>query len=123
MTRDEVIALAREAGLKVAENISGVMLVGSPLENLPSIAHIDIDEMHRFANLIEDHLTWSDIHTCNPDCTKPACVSMRKAEAHAAAVEREACAALVQANADACEPGSMLQVYLASNAAAIRSRT
>ena len=55
MTRDEVIALAREAGLKVAENISGVMLVGSPLENLPSIAHIDIDEMHRFAALVAAH--------------------------------------------------------------------
>ena len=34
---------------------------------------------------------------------------------------REECAALVQANADACEPGSMLQVYLASSAAAIRA--
>jgi hypothetical protein len=38
----------------------------------------------------------------------------------AVAAERERCAALVQANADACTPGSMLQVCLASNAAAIR---
>ena len=36
--------------------------------------------------------------------------------------EREACAKLVQDNAMACEPGSMLQVYLASNATAIRAR-
>lgn len=96
MDKATVIALAREAGLKVAENISGVMLVGSPLENLPSIAHIDIDEMHRFAELIRDHLTWSDIHTCHPGCTKPPCVAMRKAEAHAAAVEREACAQVAE---------------------------
>ena len=36
--------------------------------------------------------------------------------------EREACAALVQANADACDAGSTLAIYLASNAAAIRAR-
>lgn len=42
-------------------------------------------------------------------------------EARAVARTREECAALVQANADACEPGSRLQVYLASNAAAIRA--
>jgi hypothetical protein len=40
----------------------------------------------------------------------------------AQAAEREACAKLVQDNAMACEPGSMLQVYLASNATAIRAR-
>jgi hypothetical protein len=36
--------------------------------------------------------------------------------------EREACAKLVHDNALACDPGSMLQTYLASNAAAIRAR-
>jgi hypothetical protein len=39
-----------------------------------------------------------------------------------AAAEREACAELVQANANACDPGSVIQVYLASNAAAIRAK-
>ena len=39
-----------------------------------------------------------------------------------AAAEREACAKLVHDNALACDPGSMLQTYLASNAAAIRAR-
>jgi hypothetical protein len=38
------------------------------------------------------------------------------------AEEREACAKLVHDNALACDPGSMLQTYLASNAAAIRAR-
>jgi hypothetical protein len=36
--------------------------------------------------------------------------------------EREACAKLVHDNALACDCGSMLQTYLASNAAAIRAR-
>ena len=36
--------------------------------------------------------------------------------------ENEACADLVQANAKACDDGSLIQIYLASNAAAIRAR-
>jgi hypothetical protein len=36
--------------------------------------------------------------------------------------EREECAKIVQDNALACDDGSLLQVYLASNAAAIRAR-
>ena len=47
MSQDEVIRMAREAGLTVGTNISGVMLVGSP--STPGIAHIDIDEMAAFA--------------------------------------------------------------------------
>ena len=50
MTREDIIRMARDAGLTVGTNISGVMLVGSP--STPGIAHIDIDEMQRFANLI-----------------------------------------------------------------------
>jgi hypothetical protein len=50
MNRDDIIRMAREAGLTVGTNISGVMLVGSP--STPGIAHIDIDEMQRFAVLV-----------------------------------------------------------------------
>jgi len=50
MNRDDIIAMAREAGLTVGTNISGVMLIGSP--STPGIAHIDIDEMQRFAALV-----------------------------------------------------------------------
>ena len=50
MTRDDIIRMAREAGLTVGTNISGVMLVGSP--STPGIAHIDLDEMQRFAALV-----------------------------------------------------------------------
>jgi len=50
MNRDDIIRMAREAGLTVGTNISGVMLIGSP--STPGIAHIDIDEMQRFAALV-----------------------------------------------------------------------
>jgi CHASE3 domain sensor protein len=37
-------------------------------------------------------------------------------------VEREACAKIVESNADACMPDSLAQMYLYSNATAIRAR-
>lgn len=51
MIRDDIIRMARKAGLKVGTNISGVTLVGSPLGK-SGIAHLDIEEMERFAALI-----------------------------------------------------------------------
>jgi hypothetical protein len=50
MTYHDIIRMAREAGLKVGENISGVMLVGSPAEI--GLAHITLEEMERFAALV-----------------------------------------------------------------------
>jgi hypothetical protein len=47
---NDIIRMAREAGLTVGTNISGVMLVGSP--STPGIAHIDIDELQRFATIV-----------------------------------------------------------------------
>lgn len=38
-------------------------------------------------------------------------------------VEREACAKLVESNADACRSDGVAQMYLYSNAAAIRERS
>lgn len=99
MDRDTIIRLAREAEF---------------MQHLGVICIPNIQNLERFAALIEDHLTWSDIHTCNPGCTKPACVSMRKAEAHAAAVEREACAKVCD-DFDVCDPKHI--------AAAIRNRS
>ena len=37
-------------------------------------------------------------------------------------IEREACARIVEANADACSTDSLAQMYLYSNATAIRAR-
>ena len=50
--REDIIRMAREVGLKVCTNISGVTLVGAPLGDTPSIAHITIDEMARFTALV-----------------------------------------------------------------------
>ena len=50
MDREEVIKLAREAGLCVGTNLSGVVLVGSPAEI--GLAHLTIEELERFAALV-----------------------------------------------------------------------
>lgn len=42
---------------------------------------------YHFAALIEQHLT-SAVHSCHPNCDKPACVAIRAA----VAAEREECA-------------------------------
>jgi len=51
MTRDEIIKLAREAGLRTGVNASGVTLVFAHVPGV-TIAHITIDEFERFAALV-----------------------------------------------------------------------
>ncbi len=46
----DIERLAREAGLKVGTNISGVRLVGVPVGN--SIVHLTTDDLERFADLV-----------------------------------------------------------------------
>lgn len=53
MSRDDIIKLAREAGLRVGTNVSGVTLVGSPAE--VGINHLTIDELGGFAALVAAH--------------------------------------------------------------------
>ena len=50
MDREEIIRMAREAGLRVGTNLSGVVLVGSPAEI--GLAHLTIKELERFAALV-----------------------------------------------------------------------
>ena len=50
MNRDEIIHMAREAGMRVGTNLSGVVLVGSPAEI--GLAHLTIEELERFAALV-----------------------------------------------------------------------
>ena len=50
MNKLNIEKLAREAGLKVGTNISGVRLVGVPIEH--SIAHLTPDDLERFAALV-----------------------------------------------------------------------
>ena len=50
MDQEEIIRMAREAGLRVGTNLSGVVLVGSPAEI--GLAHLTIEELERFAALV-----------------------------------------------------------------------
>ena len=82
MTRDDVIRMAREAGLLIPSfRIDGGLALGA----------CTVPDFERFASLI-------------------------------AAAEREACAQLVEKNADVCGPNTMLCDVLRGNAAAIRAR-
>lgn len=51
MTTEEIIAAAREAGLYVGTNLSGVMLVGHAKHD-GLLIHLDIDDITRFAAII-----------------------------------------------------------------------
>lgn len=50
MNREQITRMAREAGLRVGANLSGVVLVGSPAEI--GLAHLTIEELERFAALV-----------------------------------------------------------------------
>lgn len=92
MNRNDIIRMAREAGLTVGENISGITLVGSPAS--VGIAHITVEEIERFAALVaaaeREKFAINGIHSCHSECQRPICVLVREA----IAVEREECAAL-----------------------------
>jgi hypothetical protein len=69
MTRDDILRIAKEAGVWVAGQ--------KPYQT----------QLERFADRILEHLRWDGIHTCNDECQRPACVAVK--------AEREACAQLV----------------------------
>ena len=52
MTREDIIKMAREAGLYVGRNISGVQLVGSSYEPGGLLVHLTVEEFERFAALV-----------------------------------------------------------------------
>ena len=52
MTREDIIRMAREAGLYVGRNISGVQLVGSSYEEGGLLVHLAVEELERFAALV-----------------------------------------------------------------------
>jgi hypothetical protein len=63
MTREDMTRLAREAGLTIGTNMSGIGLVGSPADI--GIAHITLDQMHHFADIVaaaERNRTWTQDH-------------------------------------------------------------
>ncbi len=52
MNREDIIKLARDAGLYVGRNISGVQLVGSSYEEGGLLVHLTVEELKRFAELV-----------------------------------------------------------------------
>ena len=99
MDRETILRLAREAGY-----------IG--------VQFTSISTLERFAALIEEHINANTIHSCHSDCTKPACVAVRKAVAH----EREACAKIAQMPVYG-EQDDLTMAAKDRIAAAIRSRT
>jgi hypothetical protein len=82
MTRDDIIRMAREAGIDVWWD-SG----NEHRERLQ-------EHLEHFAALIEKHLSYDGIHTCHDQCQRPACVATRNAVER----EREACAQVCDAH-------------------------
>jgi hypothetical protein len=84
MTRDDIIRMARAAGLEVNFDIRAVSVEG---------VHIN-KELERFAALVAAATLngLEGTHTCSQLCQRPACVETRKA----VIAEREACAKLCE---------------------------
>lgn len=81
MTRDDIIRMAREAGLRVGTNISGIDLVGVRTSGI-GLAHLTVDDLMRFAALVAAaarNRTWTQAH-------------WTEYERSIVAAEREACA-------------------------------
>ena len=79
MTRDDIIRMAREAGMAPRAAIGEYY---SPLTD-----GVWPEDLERFATLVRDYLLSTEIHSCHADCQRFACVQTRKA----VEAEREAC--------------------------------
>jgi hypothetical protein len=55
MNREDIIRMAREVGLYVGRNISGVQLVGSSYEEGGLLVHLTVEELESFAALVAEH--------------------------------------------------------------------
>jgi hypothetical protein len=75
VNRDDIIRMAREAGIGWLERAEGIS-----------------EFLERFANLVaaeeREKWKWDGIHTCHPHCDRPACIAVRRARED----EREMCA-------------------------------
>lgn len=80
MTTDDITRMAREAHLDVYG-------LGKDRTKFVSV-------VERFAALVaaaeRERLKWDGLHSCHPECDRPACVHTRKA----VEAEREACAVI-----------------------------
>jgi hypothetical protein len=101
MNRDDIIRMAREAG------------ISKPWDQEP----VKWETLERFANLVaaaeRERIKWDTIHSCHPECDKPVCVAIRNAVAE----EREACAKVCESLNEDWD-----HLYVESCAFAIRER-
>ena len=84
MTRDDIIRMAREAGLVgLDEPRSGIE---------EKYRYLILDFLPKFAALVaaaeREEMAINSIHSCHDKCQRPICVAIRKA----VEAEREACA-------------------------------
>jgi hypothetical protein len=103
MNRDDIIRMAREAGINVTE--------GNSFSD-----DMYISVLYRFAALVaaaeRERIKWDSIHSCHPHCDRPACLAVRRARED----EREMCAKVCEAE------GERIDASWLSCAAAIRAR-
>lgn len=99
MTREEIIALAREAGLYVGTNLSGIQLVGSEYRNRGLLVHLTVEELERFAALIAQR-------------EREECAKVCEAEASIEGIAQR-CAVAIRArgNPDAAHPVYVMGHY------------
>ena len=86
MNHDDVIRLAKEAGLYVGTNASGVTLVGHKYQrfyNTGMIVHMDVNDMAKFAALVAAYVRETEF--------KPDWNNYQQGLIDGAAEEREAC--------------------------------
>jgi hypothetical protein len=80
MNKEDIIRMAREAGITFVTEVG--------------VASATPEWLERFAALVaaaeREKMKYDGIHTCNPDCQRPACVAVREAVTR----EREECAKL-----------------------------
>jgi hypothetical protein len=80
MNRDEIIMIAKEAGLPIEKDDEG--------EFIGCLDFFDREELvRRIAKIQRERMKWDGLHSCHSECDRPACVNMRKA----VEAEREAC--------------------------------
>ena len=90
-TQEQILQWAREAGLYVDED--GEILEGDGWHTQT----IFVQKAMTFAyEAGRESMKWDGIHSCHPDCQRPACVHTRKA----VEAEREACAKVCDAYRD-----------------------
>ena len=104
MNRDEIIRMAREAGMEAVIDSSCVTF--------------DFYDLKKFVVLVaaaeRKKIELDGIHTCSNECQRPACVAVREA----VEAEREACAKVL----DEMAAKDRLSNYYQVAALAIRAR-